>query len=93
MKLTACVYLMSSKLGHVWFSGATARLARLGWPGGAETRRRPCTVRVGDGCEVRCYKGEVLIALVLVLNVMPLAVIYAVACVYGKWLKIRCLIG
>ena len=70
-----------------------AGLARLGRPGGAEMRRRPCTVRVGDGCEVRCYKGEVLIALVLVLIVMPLAVIYAVACVYSKWLKVRCFIS
>ena len=70
-----------------------AGLARLGRPRGAETRRRPCTVRAGDGCEVRRCEGEVSIALVLVLDVMPLAVIYAVACAYGKWLKIRCLIG
>ena len=35
-------------------------------------------VRVGDGCEVRYCKGEVLIALVLVLDIMPLAVIYVV---------------
>ena len=75
---------MLSRLGRVWFSGATARLARLGRPGGAETRRRPCTVRAGDGCEVGRCKGEVLIALVLVLNVTPLAVIYVVAYVYGK---------
>ena len=61
-----------------------ARLARLGRPRGAETRRRPCTVYVGDRCEVRHCKEEVLIALVLVLDVMPLAIIYMVACVYGK---------
>ena len=84
---------MSFRLGHVWFSSATARLARLGWPGGAEMRRRPCTVRAGDGCEVGRCEGEVLIALVLVLDIMPLAVIHAVACVYGKWLRVGCLIG
>ena len=50
-------------------------------------------VYAGDGCEVKYYKGEVLIALVSVLDVMPLAVIYAVAYIYGKWLKIGCLIG
>jgi len=61
-----------------------AGLVRLGWPRGAETRRRPYTVRAGDGCEVRCYRGEVLIALVLVLAVTSLAVIHAVACAYGK---------
>jgi hypothetical protein len=41
-------------------------------------------VRVGDRCEVRRYKGEVLIALVSVLDIMPLAVIYAVACIYSR---------
>ena len=61
-----------------------AGLARLSRPRGAEMRRQPCTVRVGDGCEVRHYKGEVLITLVLVLDIMPLAVIYAVAYVYSK---------
>ena len=61
-----------------------ARLVRLSRPGGVETRRRPCTVCVGDRCEVRRYKGEVLIALVSVLNIMPLAIIYTVACVYSK---------
>ena len=75
---------MLSKLGRVWFSSTMAGLARLSRPGGAETRRRPCTVRAGDGCEVGRCKGEVLIALVLVLNVTPLAVIYVVAYVYGK---------
>ena len=50
-------------------------------------------VRVGDGCEVKCYKGEVLIALVSVLDIMPLAVIYIVAYIYGRWLKIKCLIS
>ena len=89
----AQVYLILFRLRHVWFSGTTARLAQLSRPKGAEIRRRPYTVRVGDGCEVKCYKGEVLIALVLVLNVMLLAVIYMVACVYGKWLKVRCFIS
>ena len=50
-------------------------------------------VHVGDKYEVGCYKGEVLIALVLVLDVMPLAIIYTVACTYSKWLKVRCLIS
>ena len=70
-----------------------ARLARLSWPGGAEIRRRPCTVRVGDRYEVKYYEGEVLIALVLVLDVIPLAVIYIVACVYGKWFRVGCFIN
>ena len=56
-------------------------------------RRRPYTVHIGDGCKVKCYEGEVLITLVLVLDVMPLAIIYAVACMYGKWLKVRCFIS
>src|SRR5271170_2853762 len=84
---------MSSSLGRVWFSGATAGLARLGRPGGAETRRRPCTVRAGDGCEVGRCGGEVSIALVSVLAVTLLAVTRAVACAYGKWLRVGCLIG
>ena len=75
---------MSSRLGRVWFSSTTARLARLGWPRGAETRRRPYIVRAGDGCKVRRYRGEVLIALVSVLAITPLAVIYAVTYIYGK---------
>ena len=61
-----------------------AGLARLGRPRGAEMRRRPCTVRAGDRHKVKCYKREVLIALVSVLNVMPLAIIYAVAYIYSK---------
>jgi len=61
-----------------------ARLARLGQPRGAETRRQPYTVRAEDGCEVRRYRGEVLIALVLVLAVISLAVIRVVACAYSK---------
>ena len=84
---------MLFRLGHIWFSSTTAGLAWLGRPKGAEIKRRPCIVRAGDRCKVRCYKGEVLIALVLVLDVMPLAVIHAVACTYGKWLKVRCLIS
>jgi len=75
---------MSSRLGRVWFSGATARLARLGWPRGAETRRRPYTVRAGDGYKVRRCGGEVLITLVSVLAVTPLAIIRAVIYTYGK---------
>ena len=75
---------MLSRLGRVWFSSVMARLARLGWPGGAETRRRPYTVRAGDGYKVRRYKGEVLITLVSVLNITPLAVIHAVAYIYSK---------
>ena len=75
---------MLSRLGHIWFSGATARLMQLSRPGGAETRRRPYIVHTGDGCEVRYYKKEVSIALVLVLNIALLAIIYAVTCVYNK---------
>ena len=41
-------------------------------------------VRVEDGYKVKCYKGEVLIALVLVLDVILLAVIYVVIYVYNK---------
>ena len=66
---------------------------RLGQPRGVEMRRRPYIVRAGDGYKVRHYKREVLITLVSVLNIMPLAIIYIVACVYGKWLKIRCFIS
>ena len=61
-----------------------ARLARLSRPRGAGMRWRPYTVRAGDGCKVGRYRGEVLIALVLVLAVMPLAVIYMVIYIYGK---------
>ena len=48
---------------------------------------------MGDGCEVRHCEGEVLIALVLVLNIIPLAIIHMVAYMYSKWLKVGCLIG
>jgi hypothetical protein len=41
-------------------------------------------VRTEDRYEIRCYKGEVLIALVSVLNITPLAVIYAVIYAYSK---------
>ena len=75
---------MLSRLGRVWFFNTIIGLARLGRPRGAETRRRPYTVRTGDGCEVRHYKGEVLIALVSVLDITPLAIIYVVMCTYGK---------
>ena len=50
-------------------------------------------VYVGDRYEVKCYKGEVLIALVLVLDIMPLAIIYIVACIYNKWLRVRSFIS
>jgi len=75
---------MLFRLGRVWFSSTMARLARLSWPRGTEIRRRPYIVRAGDGCEVRRYRGEVLIALVLVLTITPLAIIYAVIYIYGN---------
>jgi len=78
------MYLILSRLGRIWFSGATAGLARLSRPRGAEIRRWPCTVRAGDRYKVRRYRGEVLIALVSVLAVTSLAVIYVVACAYSK---------
>ena len=87
------MHLISFKLKHVWFSSTTARLTQLSWPRGAETRQRPYIVHAGDGYKVRYCKGEVLIALVLVLDIMPLAIIYMVAYIYGKWLKVRCFIN
>jgi len=84
---------MSSRLGRVWSSSTAARLAQLGRPGGAETRQRPYTVRVGDRCKVRRYGGEVLIALVLALAIIPLAIIRAVAYMYSRYLKVRCFIS
>ena len=84
---------MFFRLGHILFSSTTAWLTQLSRPRGAEIRQRLCTVRVGDGCEVKYYKGEVLIALVSVLNVMPLAIIYIVTYIYGKWLRVRCFIN
>ena len=68
-------------------------LARLSQPRRAETRQQPYTVRVGDKYKVKCYKREVLITLVLVLDIMPLAIIYMVVYIYNKWLKVRYLIG
>ena len=50
-------------------------------------------VCVGDRYKVGCYKGEVLIALVLVLDIIPLAIIYVVAYIYSEWLKVRCFIS
>ena len=41
-------------------------------------------VRAGDKYEVRHYKGEVSIALVLVLDIISLAVIYAVVYIYSR---------
>ena len=84
---------MLSRLGHIWFFSIIIKLARLSRPRGAEMRQQPYTVRAGDGCKVRYYKREVLITLILVLDIMPLAIIYAVAYIYGKWLKVKCLIG
>jgi len=78
------VHLILFRLGRAWFSSATAGLVRLGWPRGTEIRWWPYIVRAGDGCEVRRYRGKVLIALVSVLAIMPLAVIYAVAYAYGN---------
>ena len=56
-------------------------------------RWQPCTVRVGDRCEVGRCGGEVSITLVLVLTITPLAVTCAVAYIYSKWLRVRCFIG
>jgi len=78
------VHLILSRLGRIWFFSATAKLAQLSRPRGAETRQWPYTVHAGDGCEVRRYRGEVLIALVLVLAITSLAIIRAVAYIYGK---------
>ena len=50
-------------------------------------------VHVGDGCEIKYCEGEVSITLVLVLDVMPLAVIYVVTYVYSKWLRVGCFIS
>ena len=46
-------------------------------------------VRVGDRYRVRYYKREVLIALVSVLDIMPLAIIYIVIYAYSRWLKVK----
>ena len=75
---------MLFRLGRVWFFNTITRLARLGRLRGAEMKWRPYTVRVGDGCEVRYYKKEVLITLILVLNIIPLAIIHVVAYIYSK---------
>ena len=84
---------MLSRLGRVWFSNTIARLARLSWPRGTEIRRRPYIICARDRYKVRRYKGEVLITLVLVLDVMLLAIIYTVTCVYSKWFRVKYLIG
>jgi hypothetical protein len=75
---------MLFRLGHVWFFSTIARLVRLGRPRGAEMRWWSCIIRTGDKYKVKCCKGEVLITLVLVLDVMPLAVIYAVIYAYNR---------
>ena len=51
------------------------------------------TVHAGDGYKVRRCKEKVSIALVLVLDIMPLAIIHAVTYMYNKWLRIRYLIN
>ena len=84
---------MLSRLKYIWFFSAMARLARLSQPRRAETRRQHCTVYVGDRYKVRHYKGEVLITLVSILDIMPLAIIYIVIYAYSKWLKIKCFIS
>ena len=75
---------MLFRLKYIWFFSAIARLARLSRPRGAETRQWPYTVRAGDRYKVKRYKEEILIALVLVLNITPLAIIYAVIYIYSK---------
>ena len=70
-----------------------ARLAQISWPRGAETRQRPYMVRAGDRYKIGRCEGEVSIALVSVLDIMPLAVIYTVIYVYGKWLRVKYFIG
>jgi hypothetical protein len=61
-----------------------ARLMQFSQPKGAEIRRWPCMVYTGDEYKIKHYKGEVLIALVSVLNITPLAVIYMVIYTYSK---------
>jgi hypothetical protein len=61
-----------------------ARLVQFSRPKGAEMKWRLCIVYIGNRCEVKYYKGEVLITLVLVLNIMPLTVIYTVIYIYSK---------
>ena len=87
------MYLILSKLGHVWFSNTITRLARLSQPKGVKIKQQPYIIRTGDGYKVKYYKREVLITLVSVLNIMPLAIIHAVMCVYNKWLKVKCFIS
>jgi hypothetical protein len=47
-----------------------------------EMRWWPCIVYIGNRYKIGHYKGEVLIALISVLNVMPLAIIYIVIYIY-----------
>jgi len=47
-------------------------------------RRQPYIVRARDRCKVRHYRGEVLIALVLVLAITPLAIIRTVIYIYSR---------
>ena len=84
---------MLFRLKYIWFFSTIARLTRLSQPKGAETRRRPCIVRVGDRYKVKYCEKEVSIALVSVLDVMPLIIIYMVAYVYSRWLKVKYLIS
>ena len=46
-------------------------------------------VRTRDRYKVRHYKEKVLIALVSVLDIMPLAIIYIVIYMYSRWLRVR----
>ena len=87
------MYLILFKLGRVWFSNTITRLIQLYQPREVETRRQPYIIYIGDRCEVRHYKREVLIALVSVLDIIPLAIIYIVVYIYGKWLKVKCFIN
>ena len=83
------IYRILSRLGRVWSSSTITRLMRFSQPKGAEIRRRPYTVYIGDGYKIRHYRGEVLITLVLTLAVKPLAVIYIVIYIYSKYLKVK----
>ena len=69
------------------------RLVWLSRPRGAEIRWWPCTVHIGDKYKVRYYKEKISITLVSVLDIMPLAVIYIVAYIYSRWLRVKCLIS
>jgi len=77
------VHLILSRLGRIWLSSATARLAQLSRPRGAEIRQQPYTVRAGDGCKVGRYSGVVSIIRVLIVLWPVLTITRAIVCVYG----------